>query len=349
VSGTKTKTKSSGLIPNLVLTVGTVLATLFSLEAGSYLFGSFEGALHSRLGGTIQVFGQPDSLLFWSLRPYAEAPDGTRWINSDGLRGPEVGVKTPGELRILSLGESSTFAAQMPYEQCYSSRLEQLLNSASPPGQVRVLNAGVPGYTLFQGVQFLTHRGLRLQPDIVLLYFGFNDFLPIAHLARRTDDHGPDSRALNDWELYELRQTPGRRLTSFLTARSNLYRGLLRLVRGDGAARIRPASRSPRVPEDHRQRLLRRAFEFCRDHGIQLVIIIPIYRSFDDHAALLRGFAAAERLPVVDLPAVLPARFTEPQSAYFLDRAHPTPEAHLLIAEEIYDVVSPLVARAPSH
>jgi lysophospholipase L1-like esterase len=339
----------SSLLLNLALAVGTTLVTLLLLEGGSYLFGTFEGPLHSGLGKTIQMYGQRDPLLFWSLRPYAAAPDGTRWVNSDGLRGPEIAPKQPSEFRILSLGESSTFAAQMPYEQCYSARLEQFLNAGSAETHVRVLNAGVPGYTLFQGVHFLKQRALHFRPDLVLLYFGINDFLPTAYLAKRTGERGPSLGGLNDWELFNLRQNPLTRLTSFLMAHSNFFRAMLQLVRGSDAEEIRTDTQRLRVPYEHRERLLHLALDLCRENEIQLVIVIPIYHSFEDHAELLRGFATANGLAVVDLPAGLPARFEKPRAAYFLDRAHPTPEGHLLIAEEIHAVVSPILNRAPGH
>ena len=46
-------------------------------------------------------------------------------INGDGLRGPDLAAKPPGELRILSLGESTTFGAKLAYEETYSALLEQ--------------------------------------------------------------------------------------------------------------------------------------------------------------------------------------------------------------------------------
>ena len=72
------------------------------------MFGVFEGPLLPLRVGDIQLYGRHDPLLFWSLKPGAQAADGTIWVNQQGLRGPEVGHKQPGEYRILSLGESTT-------------------------------------------------------------------------------------------------------------------------------------------------------------------------------------------------------------------------------------------------
>lgn len=323
------------------------LATLFALtliEGGSYLFGVFEGPLQPLTTGSIQIYGRHDHLLFWSLRPHAKAPDGTPWINRDGLRGPELRSKEPGEFRILSLGESTTFAPQMPYEQSYSAVLERYLNAEPRETRVRVMNAGVPGYTLFQGVHFLLHRAMPFEPDLVLLYFGYNDFLPVAFLADRAGDEDSKEGGFNDWELFELRQTTRGRLAGFMMDHSNFYRGVLQLmVRKRAEEPRRDVHRKRRVPLRHRERLLALARDFSREEAIELVIVIPIYREFGDHIALLRSFSEANGIPTVDLPAMLTKRFGKLRHAFFLDPLHPTPAAHRVIAESIFQVISPLV------
>ena len=332
-----------------VLLVGLALAALspalllLLLEAVSYLFGSFESPLQPLRVGSIQVFGRHDPLLFWALRPHAMGPDGTRWINGAGLRGPEIGPKERGVYRILSLGESTTFAAAMAYENSYSALLEQMLNDRRSGALVRVINAGVPGYSLFQGVQFLRHRGLDFEPDLAMLYFGYNDFLPVAYLRERAGDADPRFGGLNDWELFEARRTPLSRLTSFLAEHSNFFRGVLRLRHRDRPEDLRTRAGSPRVPTEHRERLLAMALDFCREKHIELVVLIPIYAAFDGHVAILRAFAAANAVPSVDLPAILPERFSKPRADYFLDAVHPTAEGHRLIAQAIHEAVSPLV------
>ena len=50
---------------------------------------------------------------------------------------------------------------------------------------MRVINAGSSGYTLAQGVALLRRDGLPLEPDMVLTYFGNNDFMRVAFRARR--------------------------------------------------------------------------------------------------------------------------------------------------------------------
>jgi len=320
--------------------VVAAVLTLVAVEAGSYLFGRFDGPRQPLRVGNIQFFGQHDDLLFWKLRPGATGPDGQPWINSDGLRGPEVGAKQEGEFRILSLGESSTFAAQLPYDSSYSAVLERRLNESRATGSVRVLNGGVPGYSLFQGVTFLQHRAPTLEPDMVLLYFGFNDFLPAAYLAART---GGDAGGLNDRQLFEQRRRPLARFVALLTRHSNLVRGVRQRAAAGAEEKVTTDKRLFRVPDEDRLALLTQAATFCRDHEIELVVIVPIYRSFDRHVSLLRNFAERKGVTAVDLPRLLEPRFEGRKGAYFLDAAHPGGPGHGLIAEAIEQVISPRI------
>ena len=49
---------------------------------------------------------------------------------------------------------------------------------------------------------------------------------------------------------------------------------------------------------------------------------IPWYRSFEAHIRLLRRFAAANQVPVVDLPHAL-RDIGESRDVYFVDEVHP--------------------------
>ncbi len=187
---------------------------LFGTTTTILFFAVLEGS--SRLVATIQYPPDPliteryagwghrheyDPLLFWRLRPGSKFQGDM--LNSLGLRGPEVADKTADEFRVLSLGESTTYGWKIPYELCYSARLETRLRAH---GHARVINAGFPGYTVFQGRVFLEHRGLALSPDAVLLYFGFNDFQNVAFRQERDSRAGETSRGLTDRQLFVRRQ-----------------------------------------------------------------------------------------------------------------------------------------------
>ncbi len=273
-----------------------------------------------------------DPLLFWRMRPNLER-DGLPYTNRLGLRWPEIPEDKPAdEFRILSLGESSTFARHIPWDANYSHLVERRLGRVDGR-TVRVVNAGGPGDTLFQGVTWLVHRGFALEPDAVMVYFGFNDFLSAA--MRDVRDAGVDeaSLGLTDRQQFERRRSLAARLSLLLIEHSNLFRlAALREPVSDGAVLEAPLER--RVPGPDREALLDELRRECERRGVRLVVLVPWYREFDEHARMLRRFGAETGVPVVDLPELLGGQ--RPWDRYFAsDGIHPNEDGHRLVADAI--------------
>ena len=100
--------------------------------------------------------------------------------NSLGLRGREIGVKEKGSLRILFLGDSLLFQGMTTSGSMHTQVVEDALNRNAALGgvKVEVINAGIPGYTTYQELEFLKIHGLKMKPDVVVLGFVFNDVYP---------------------------------------------------------------------------------------------------------------------------------------------------------------------------
>ncbi len=116
--------------------------------------------------------------------------DVVRRTNNLGLRrDSDTAIdKPPGTCRILLLGDSQTEGIVNNAES-YAARLEHLENERDASARpVEVLNAAVSGYSPLLEYLWLRERGVRLQPDaiIVALYVG-ND---IAELRMRHEDFG---------------------------------------------------------------------------------------------------------------------------------------------------------------
>jgi lysophospholipase L1-like esterase len=89
--------------------------------------------------------------------------------NSRGLAGPELPPTKPaGEFRIVVLGDSYTVGGQVPYAQVFPAVLEQELR-ARGYSQVRVVDAGVGGYTTYNEAGLLRENLSWLQPDLVVV------------------------------------------------------------------------------------------------------------------------------------------------------------------------------------
>jgi lysophospholipase L1-like esterase len=96
-------------------------------------------------------------------------------INSDGLRGPELGPKRPDDYRVLVLGDSVVAGFEVPYAETFTALMEERLQRRLGV-PVRVVNAGVRGYGTDQELLYYSERGRALEPDLVLLVFSTNDF-----------------------------------------------------------------------------------------------------------------------------------------------------------------------------
>jgi lysophospholipase L1-like esterase len=88
-------------------------------------------------------------------------------INREGLRGAEVGPKTPGVLRVLALGDSFTFGVGAREKDTFPVRLQEILRSRGV--RAEVLNAGAPGYGVPDEVAWFERWGRPLAPDVILV------------------------------------------------------------------------------------------------------------------------------------------------------------------------------------
>ena len=112
-------------------------------------------------------------------------PDAPEWLsenpswgvklNSWGFRDEEFGERDRSVRRIVCLGDSWTFGANVEQDQTFPAQLEGLLNPGRAQARTEVLNLGVMGYSSFQGLKLMRRAALGLEPDVVVLGFGMND------------------------------------------------------------------------------------------------------------------------------------------------------------------------------
>lgn len=113
---------------------------------------------------------QRKRVMFIGIPPYRVT------IDSLGLRltKPIPASKTEGKYRILCIGDSLTFGLFVDDEAAYPYLLQQRLDRLS--GRFEVLNAGIGNISINDEVYYLEKVGLKLKPDLVILYFSPNDF-----------------------------------------------------------------------------------------------------------------------------------------------------------------------------
>jgi lysophospholipase L1-like esterase len=85
-------------------------------------------------------------------------------------------AKPAGVFRILVVGDSFTFPWKMQLDDAFSKRLERMLNLSSTPNgtTAEVLNFGTSGANAASEVA-IVERGLKYDPDLVLLQITLND------------------------------------------------------------------------------------------------------------------------------------------------------------------------------
>ena len=314
-----------------------------------------------------------DRYLFYRLRPAAslelvdvfappEARERTRWrvqTNSLGFRTREFSMgRTPGTLRVVVLGDSSTFGWGVDASEAYPERLQAALAARLdlPLERVEVIELGVPRYSSFQGLVLLQRLGLALSPDLVVWSFLSNDGAAT----------GEDDRA-----TYARRVGPAGTLLEALHA-SRAFEALEGWI---AVARARLHAVVPPDPQDPTQRNVasyhaarvnvRAAVEAAHRAGVPIALVAQCVRGVP--ADLMAEVAHETGAPFLDATALLDgavpliasdARFAgdrerigqrygagtlaiHPLWLVFLpDRCHPNPLGHRLVADTLAELVA---------
>jgi hypothetical protein len=232
-------------------------------------------------------------------------------LNADGLRGPAIAPRPPGDrtLRVAFLGDSFLFGAGVRDEELLTSRVAALLGERGLASEV--FNLSAADYGTGQELLLLRRFGEALAPDVVVLGAYpqndlINDYEGLSGLTRLSP--GDVVRPYLVPEAGQLRIRHARPAAAFLRRHSRLYAVLERRVIGAAEARgIRwllpavaaedPAARLRRGeapleqqeifrshPDDHRwERAWQRSFqlldafrEACRQLGARpIVLVIP--------------------------------------------------------------------------
>ncbi len=91
-------------------------------------------------------------------------------LNSLGLRDVEFAAERPPEqIRVLCMGNSTTFGAGVGMQAAYPKQFERLLNERCNADPYFVINGSTEGSSLDKAVEFLTDEGLGYDPSLVVL------------------------------------------------------------------------------------------------------------------------------------------------------------------------------------
>jgi lysophospholipase L1-like esterase len=273
----------------------------------------------------VHAFGQKDFVYDPSL---LWRPRRGRTFNRQGYRGPELAAaKRPGEFRIFAIGDSNTLGWAGERDVSWPGRLGQLLAETDP--RYTVVNAGVWGYSSFQGVRRFQET-LAFQPDLVLFSFGANDghhvVVPDAAFAR-----SGVRRLRVDRVLHHVRV------------------GQLLIAAMDKARAGHSERLVPRVSRAEYRENLDQIIRIARERHVTLVLLTRPFIGDSPDALWWKNLApgynaetieAGRRhgVPVIDVHG----SFRDTRH-YFVDESHFTEAGHQVMARLVYDRIRPLL------
>ncbi len=235
--------------------------------------------------------------------------------NSDGLRDREYPAAKGRAERIVFLGDSVTLGWGVAKGSTFEALLESRLNQIRP---TEILNFGVGNFNTEQQVALFLEKGLKYDPDGVVVFYFINDAEPL-----------PKS---SWWSLLGHS-----RLCTFIWSRSKAL-----LAKAVPSMSFESYYRSL-YREDSpgwlaAQAAFRRLGGVCRDRSIRLqVVIVPELHDLESYPfteAHAKVTALLDRLGIQHLD--LRRRFPRVRETHrlwvALDDAHPNAEAHRLIA-----------------
>ena len=167
------------------------------------LFPAFDGSSGRYVGHPYSAYAYRAPVSSWDFFS-ATGTMGENYINTEGFRNKEeFSLDHPGTFRVLCLGSSTTYGVRNEYENSYPYELQKIL-AARLPEKVEVLNAGLISSTTAEHIGRLPHKVIPFNPDVVVIYEGFNDLVPrIFNNFKRDYSH--------------FRKTPGRKVPIFFS------------------------------------------------------------------------------------------------------------------------------------
>lgn len=336
----------------LALAAAELALRLFVPERAPVLLQPFIDTVEEDHGADFELVFESDPELFWRLKPGVTLPADAHPFsglvsNAQGLREDHAIplAKPPGEVRILFLGDSVTFGYLVRPEDAFVEQVERELRARVPGARVECLNAGVPGYSLFQGLRFLATRGLAFAPDLVVLEFGWND-----------KAHWPGGSDAERWASAQ-RARPATWLA--WSSLAGLVARSLAPAASGGVERARVA------PAEFRA-LLEEARASTRARGIDLLLLVGAGRfnlnpEVDEKGRTdyqIQQYLVARDTPfgpdggpaLVDGVGALRALLgTLASEALFFDGVHPTAAGHRAYAEALVERIQPWLEARPAR
>ena len=340
-----------GAATGLGLAVGDEMARLLVPDQVPLRFQEFARE-NNGIGPAVNTmdFVDADPELFWRFRKNIRlSRDGRGFFglisNGQGFRmDHEVEIPRPPKLlRILFIGDSCTFGYLVRYQHTAAWQLEELLRRRFPDRAIECVNAGVVGWTIFQGWRFLETEAAAYNPQLVVVNFGWNE-------GRDWDGRGD----VDYWRASQAITPPT------LIRWSRLCQLTWRFAGGKAAEPPNPVEGRLRVTPDEFSDLLGRVERWTKRNGAEMLLLVggarlnlvetgesrTPYQEVQYTFAKTRPFGPDRGPAFVDAAAIEEALWKSgaPAERIFVDGGHPTPTANLELAKALDVKLAPWVA-----
>lgn len=308
---------------------------------------------------------------FSAYRPRPGAGSAGKTINRHGfVSTPELPLnKPPGTVRLLFLGESSTAGMGVNLKDSDTWPWKTVERIRQKTGtRVDFINGAAGGYTTFESYGRLWSRLRFFDPDIVVIYHGWNEMYYIEDV-----DSIHTWRILPDgsWSLETPRQRLARfapsPLDPFLRWSQVLTRVRLAASRKMGGEYVSPGNQPIKTDFDRRGlEIFRTNLKLFRETsdilGVRLLVakqatvmvpgaspeqrercqVIPHSFDYDTHVEAFRGIyrVIEQEIPAESIIDVTPV---SGRMDSFYDHIHPTPKGTTEIAEIMADFLVPVI------
>ena len=284
-----------------------------------------------------------DPLLLWRLKPNL---DHVYWdftvvsTNAQGFRADyPIGRKPAGTFRVVCLGDSVTFGYRVPpvwpekptdYDpewQPFPTLIEKALRKTNPNRSIEVFPMAVPGYTSHQGLAWLRRDIDYLQPDVVIVSFGWNDV---------SMSDAPDRETIDTswWPV----------ATRWLLDHSQVFAHATRWLRSRSAPQQRAKAPAPRVSQLEYIMNIGAIVRLARDHKAKVIVMGAPYRDsktnpseaelMTDYRRMLESIMEQTRVPYCEILELTEAAGSV-NEGFFGELIHPNHMGHRLIASEL--------------
>jgi hypothetical protein len=325
----------------VVLIIAEIFAQTLYPKPQNLLFTQLgEELKKSKRFDAISKAFENDNTLFWRFKNNVTLPEtetSYRGIisNDQGLREDQhITGKAGNEFRVLFLGDSCTFGYGLLLKEGFVDLCEKRLQDEYPLKKIQCINAGVPGYSIFQGRQSMKRHLLTLKPDMLVVNFGWND----------QNDWGGKSDK-QQFQAIERSQPPG-----FLASSR-----LCQLLWAPGKDLVIPKKR-PRVTPHEFFEDLNGILKSCKKQQIKMAVLVwPSRHNIDANRPALtrsdwqimqyafheKNSKGSDSVLLFDMVPLVQSLFrTNDVDEIFLDDVHTTALCNKIIAQKISQQIS---------